>query len=211
MAIINQLDLENLLQIDVTAEPDSTVTSYLVAAQAAAEVYCQRHFDYATTNVETFDGDGWSAIIQVDRWPIDTVTTVVESGVTLTVDQDYILYTDRGWVMRTSGGARQARGWRDHRRGIIITYDGGYEAPTPAGGATVPDDLTLAITRIAARLFRSGSGPIAGGPISSITLDGIGSVGYAASSVTAPVKVTDLVLLDEEKEALDPYSNPGLA
>ena len=131
MAIINQLDLENLLQIDVTAEPDSTVTSYLVAAQAAAEAYCQRHFDYATTNVETFDGDGREAIIQVDRWPIDTVTTVVESGVTLTVDQDYILYTDRGWVMRTSGGARQARGWRDHLRGIVITYDGGYEAANP--------------------------------------------------------------------------------
>ncbi len=210
MAIINQLDLENLLQIDVTAEPDSTVTSYLVQAQAAAEAYCQRHFDYATGNIETFDGDGREAIIQIDRWPIDTVTTVVESGVTLTVDQDYILYVDNGWVMRTSGGARQSKGWRDHRRGIVITYDGGYEAPTPAGGATVPDDLTLAVTRIAGRLFRSGSGPIAGGPISSTTLDGIGSVGFAASRVTAPVAVTDLVLLDEEKSGLDPYVNPGL-
>ncbi len=211
MAIINQLDLENLLQIDVTAEPDTTVTSYLVQAQAAAEVYCQRHFDYALANVETFDGDGREAIIQVDRWPIDTVTTVVESGVTLTVDQDYILYTARGWVMRTSGGARQSRGWRDHLRGIVITYDGGYVLEGGGSGAAVPDDLTLAITRIAGRLFRSGSGPIAGGPISSTTLDGIGSVGYAASSVTAPVKVTDLVLLDEEMAALDPYSNPGLA
>ena len=182
MAIINQLDLENLLQIDVTAEPDSTVTSYLVAAQAAAEAYCQRHFDYATTNVETFDGDGNTAIIQVDRWPIDTVTT----------------------VMRTAGGARQAKGWRNHRRGIVITYDGGYEAPTPAGGAVVPDDLTLAITRIAGRLFRSGSAPIAG-PVSSVTLDGIGATSYSGT-----VTVTDLVLLDEEKASLDPYMNPGL-
>ncbi len=211
MAIINQLDLENLLQIDVTAEPDSTVTSYLVAAQAAAEAYCQRHFDYATGNVETFDGDGRAAIIQVDRWPIDTVTTVVESGVTLTVDQDYILYTDNGWVMRTAGGARQSRGWRDHRRGIVITYDGGYVLEGGGDGAATPDDLTLAVTRIAGRLFRSGAGPIAGGPVSSTTLDGIGSVGYAASRVTAPVAVTDLVLLDEEKAGLDPYMNPGLA
>ena len=211
MAINNQLDLERLLQIDVTAEPDTTVTSYLVQAQAAAEAYCQRHFDYATAQVETFDGNGAEAIIQVDRWPIDTVTTVVESGVTLTVDQDYILYTDRGWVMRTSGGARQSRGWRDHRRGIVVTYDGGYVLEGGGSGAATPDDLTLAITRIAARLFKSGAGPIAGGPISSTTLDGIGSVGYAASSVTAPVKVTDLVLLEEEMAALDPYSNPGLA
>ena len=204
MAIINQLDLENLLQIDVTAEPDSTVTSYLIQAQAAAEAYCQRHFDYATTNIETFDGDGNTAIIQVDRWPIDTVATVVESGVTLTVDQDYILYTANGWVMRTAGGARQAKGWRNHRRGIVITYDGGYEAPTPAGGAVVPDDLTLAVTRIAGRLFRSGSAPIAG-PVSSVTLDGIGSTSHAGTVV-----VTDLVLLGEEKAALDPYMNPGL-
>ncbi len=205
MPIINQLDLENLLQIDVTAEPDSTVTSYLVAAQAAAEAYCQRHFDYATANVETFDGDGREAIIQVDRWPIDTVTTVVESGVTLTVDQGYILYTDRGWIMRTSGGARQSQGWRDHRRGIVITYDGGYVLEGGGSGATTPDDLTLAITRIAGRLFRSGAAPVAG-PVSAVTLDGIGSTSYAGT-----VTLTDLVLLDEEKAALDPYMNPGLA
>lgn len=205
MAIINQLDLENLLQIDVTAEPDSTVTSYLAAAQAAAEAYCQRHFDYATGNVETFDGDGKAAIIQVDRWPIDTVTTVVESGVTLTVDQDYILYTDNGWVMRTAGGARQSKGWRDHRRGIVITYDGGYILEGGGSGAATPDDLTLAITRIAGRLFRSGSAPIAG-PVSAVTLEGIGSTRYAGT-----ITVTDLVLLEEEKAALDPYMNPGLA
>lgn len=205
MAIINQLDLENLLQIDVTTEPDSTITSYLVQAQAAAEAYCQRHFDYATSNIETFDGDGKQVIIQVDRWPIDTVTTVVESGVTLTVDQDYILYTDNGWVMRTSGGARQSKGWRDHRRGIVITYDGGYVLEGGGSGATTPDDLTLAITRIAGRLFRSGSAPVAG-PVSAVTLEGIGSTRYAGT-----ITVTDLVLLDEEKAGLDPYMNPGLA
>jgi len=205
MAIINQLDLENLLQIDVTTEPDSTVTSYLVQAQAAAEAYCQRHFDYATTNIETFDGDGREAIIQVDRWPIDTVTTVVESGVTLTVDQDFILYTDNGWVMRTSGGARQSKGWRDHRRGIVITYDGGYILEGGGAGAATPDDLTLAITRIAGRLFRSGAAPVAG-PVSAVTLDGIGSTSYAGT-----ITLTDLPLLDEEKAALDPYMNPGLA
>ncbi len=204
MAIINQLDLENLLQIDVTAEPDSTVTSYLIQAQAAAEAYCQRHFDYATTNIETFDGDGNTAIIQVDRWPIDTVTTVVESGVTLTVDQDYILYTGNGWVMRTAGGARQAKGWRDHRRGVVITYDGGYVLEGGGAGAMTPDDLILAVTRVAGRLFRSGSAPIAG-PVSSVTLDGIGSTSYSGT-----VTVTDLVLLDEEKASLDPYMNPGL-
>ncbi len=204
MAIINQLDLENLLQIDVTAEPDTTVTSYLLAAQAAAEAYCQRHFDYATANVETFDGDGREAIIQVDRWPIDVVTTVVESDVTLTVDQDYILYDDNGWVMRTSGGARQSKGWRDHRRGIVINYDGGYVLEGGGSGAATPDDLTLAITRIAGRLFRAGSTPIAG-PVSAVTLDGIGSTSYAGT-----ITITDTVLLDEEKPALDPYVNPGL-
>lgn len=204
MAIINQLDLENLLQIDVTVEPDSTVTSYLVAAQAAAEAYCQRHFDFATGNVETFDGDGRAAIIQVDRWPIDAVTTVVESDVTLTVDQDYILYVDNGWVMRTAGGARQSKGWRNHRRGIVITYDGGYVLEGGGSGAATPGDLTLAITRIAGRLFRSGAAPIAG-PVSAVTLDGIGSTRYAGT-----ITVTDLVLLEEEKAALDPYANPGL-
>ncbi len=144
-------------------------------------------------------------IIQVDRWPIDTVTTVVESDVTLTVDQDYILYVDNGWVMRTSGGARQAKGWRDHRRGIVITYDGGYVLEGGGSGATTPDDLILAVTRIAGRLFRSGSAPVAG-PVAAVTLDGIGSTRYAGT-----ITLTDLVLLDEEKAALDPYLNPGLA
>ncbi len=208
MAIILQADLEHLLQIDVTAEPDNTIAWYIAAAQGAAEAHCERHFDYDAASIETYDGDGKASLIQLDRWPIDTVATVVESGTTLTVATDYLIYTAEGWIRRTSGG-RVARGWRNDLQGVVITYAGGYQIDQTGAGATAPSDLLLAIARIAGRLFKSGAQPVEGTP-SSVSLDGIGSVTYAASAGDAPVIVTDLVLLDEEKAGLAPYVNPGL-
>jgi hypothetical protein len=208
VAIILQADLENLLQIDVTAEPDSTIAWYIAAAQAAADTYCQRHFDYAAAEVDTLDGDGQSTIIQLDRYPIATLTSIVESGVTLTSGSDYLGYLTSGIIRRTSGG-RIARAWRNDLQGIVATYDGGYQVAKAGDGATAPDDLVLAITRIAGRLFKSGAQPVGGVP-STVSLDGVGSIGYAASKVTAPALITDLVLIDAEKAGLDPYKNPGL-
>jgi hypothetical protein len=208
MAIILQADLENLLQIDVGAEPDSTVAWYIAAAQAAAEQYCHRHFDYNAGEVETLDGDGQATIIQVDRWPIISVASIVESGVTLTAGTDYLGYFASGTIRRTSGG-RIKRAWRNDLQGIVVTYDGGYQEEQAGDGATAPSDLILAITRIAGRLFKSGAQPVGGVP-SSVTLEGIGSIGYAASKVTAPVLITDLVLVADEKAGLDPYMNPGI-
>lgn len=203
MAIILQSDLENLLQINVTAEPDTTVAWYIAAAQAAAETYCHRSFDYAAATVETLDGDGQSTIIQLDRYPVITLTSVVESGTTLTSGTDYVSYLTTGIVKRTSGG-RIVRAWRNDLQGIVATYDGGYQVDQAGDGATAPSDLVHAITRIAGRLFKTGAAPISG-PALTVTLDGIGGVTYANVD-----SLVDLPLLHEEETMLIPYLNPGL-
>ncbi len=221
MPVLLQSDLENSLQIDVGTEPDLTVAWYIAAAQGMAEDYCERHFDYDAAKVEVFDGDGRLTILHLDLWPIDSVASVVESGVTLTVDQGFIIYDDRGYLRRTSGGGRLQRAWRNHRRGITVTYAGGYQVAQTGDGATLPTALKTALTRITARLFHSGAmfaaNPVGAGSLQAVSLDGIGSQNFggsvfgAAATPVGPSSSDSPALLAEEMKALDPYTNPGLA
>ena len=215
MAITTQLNLEHHLQIDVGSEPDTTVTYYRDTAQAMAEDFCERFFDYATAQVDTLDGDGQKSIIQVSRWPIVTLTSVTESGVTLTVDEGFVAYLTQGLLIRTSGGGRVERPWRNHLRGIVATYDGGYQVAQTGDGATAPDSLIDTLTRIAGRLFLAGTHDLAG-VASQVSLDGVGAVTYrppvfgGSATPIGPSSSDSPALLAEEKEALAPYVNPGI-
>ncbi len=219
MPVLLQSDLENSLQIDVGSEPDTTIAWYIAASQGLAEDYTERHFDYDATKVEVFDGDGQRTILNVDLWPIASVASVVESGVTLTVNQGFIIYDE--YLLRTSGGGRLARAWRNQRRGITVTYAGGYQVDQTGDGAVLPTGLKTVLTRITARLFHSGAmfaaNPVGAGTLQAISLDGIGSQNFgssvfgAAASPVGPSSSDSPSLLGEEMVALDKYANPGIA
>ena len=221
MPVLLQSDLENSLQIDVGSEPDTTVAWYIAASQGLAEDYTERHFDYDATKVEVFDGNGRGTILHLDLWPIASVASVVESGVTLTVNQGFIIYDDDGYLLRTSGGGRLARAWRNQRRGITVTYAGGYQVDQTGDGAVLPTGLKTVLTRITARLFHSGAmfaaNPVGAGSLQAISLDGIGSQNFgssvfgAAASPVGPSSSDSPALLGEEMIALDKYANPGIA
>jgi hypothetical protein len=73
---------------------------------------------------ETFDG-GCSAIL-LRSTPLISVTTVVESGVTLAA-ADYTANTSAGIIFR--GGQQSPRPWLWGRQNVVVTYAAGYLVP----------------------------------------------------------------------------------
>ncbi len=213
MAVIIEGTVEDFAMVNFSVDYATVDTAALIAAaQSMAETYCDRTFDYNAATVDTIDGDGEDTIIQVDRWPIITLTSVVESGTTLTTGTDYLGYLTDGYIRRTSGG-RISRPWRNDLQGIVVTYDGGYQVAEVGDGATLPDDLKAILSRIVGRLFRAGApwlgATTAVGAARSVSLDGIGSVTYD-DGTTAASQSDSAELLDDEKAALYPYLKPGL-
>lgn len=212
MALCTQLQLEQIGQVDITAEPDAAVTYYRDVATAMIVNYCQRNLEYAAGNAETFDGGEYS--VQVERWPIATLTSVVENGITLTSGTDYQADLATGIITRTGGAGRYRKRFRNYLRTVVVTYDGGYGSPGPA----VPDALSHVCARIAGRIFRAGAAWAAApsgasGSITSIALDDVGTLSYAAPITTADgradgISMSDSAyLLEDEKRALDQYRN----
>jgi hypothetical protein len=77
-----------------------------------------------TSVTETFDG-GQSAIL-LRSTPLISVTTVVESGTTLTA-ADYTADTSAGIVFR--GGQQSPRCWLWGRQNVVVTFVAGYITP----------------------------------------------------------------------------------
>lgn len=78
------------------------------------------------TIVETYDG-GWGQI-QLRSTPAISITTVVESGTTLT-GTDYLLDTRRGVLHRGTSLSRLT--WASALQNVVITYVAGYANPPP--------------------------------------------------------------------------------
>ena len=71
MALCTQLDVEQKLQWDITAEPDTTVTALIADAQAHIEAEVGRPLESAA-RTETFDADRVALLLKY--WPVTTVT-----------------------------------------------------------------------------------------------------------------------------------------
>lgn len=205
MALCTQLQLEQIGQVDITAEPDAAVTYYRDVATAMIVNYCQRNLEYAAGNAETFDGGEYS--VQVERWPIATLTSVVENGITLTSGTDYQADLATGIITRTGGAGRYRKRFRNYLRTVVVTYDGGYGSPGPA----VPDALSHVCARIAGRIFRAGAAwaaaPSGGSELRQITLQDVGALQFAPSSVAAIEMSDEVFLLKDEMIALNEYRN----
>lgn len=193
--LASQADLEKYGHVNVTAEPDASITARLESASAIIESYCNRIFASETVTGEIHDGGSKSIFLR--RPPITSVTTVVENGVTLAA-ADYAIYAQEGRLLRLSGGWPYQWYWKP--RGVVVTYVGGY--------VTIPFDVRLVCVRIAERAFKAAAAwseaPTGAGAVKSITLAGSDSVTYA-DSVTQGVAAVASPLTDEDRAVLDPY------
>ena len=195
MPYSTQTDLERYLQIDFTADPDPTVTRLLTWAQAAIDNYIGYPLAAATGIVETHSPDGAESVM-LKRAPVTAITSVVEDGQTLTVDVDYVWFAN-GILMR--GSKTGASRWTHSRNGVVVTYDAGY--------ATIPEDVVLISTEIAARMFTAAAARANVDP----TMIGVQSISLAGSdSVKFAEAVNDVVgaavpLSDRQRAVLDRY------
>lgn len=208
MALCTVADLEAFTQTDITNQTDPTILLYIGAAQSSIETFCDRKFDRSVGQVDTLDGQG-DRTIRLDRYPIETMTSIVEDGVTLTAGEDFVFY-ENGRLTRLAGSTEVEGYWSTRRQSVVVTFTGGFEDGQAFG---VPDDLRKVCATVAARSFLAGlgnaDGPSGGvsGPVSGLTLEGVGSVKYAtsASGMEGQSAGDAPALLGSEKNALSRY------
>ena len=94
----------------------------------------------ATYTAEEYDGSGRS-YMYLPHYPVTTLTTVVEDGITLTASTDFYSDLDNGILYKASGGK-----WTTSQEGVAVTYVAGY--------ATVPWDVKMAELKEIARQYR---------------------------------------------------------
>jgi hypothetical protein len=174
--------VEQRLQWDVTAEPDTTITALIADAQALIEAHVGRPLEDGPRS-ELFDGYRW--VLFLRNWPVTAITTVTEAGVALTAT-DYLLYPN-GKVIRTTTTGTQIP-WKAYKpQSIEVEYDGGYLAGHDDYHDLALEHLGSLCAEVVARAFRKGAASAAipagsAGAVQSVSLSGSDTVTYATGS-----------------------------
>jgi len=179
MALCTQLDVEQKLQWDVTAEPDATVTALIADAQALIESHVGRPLE-SGTRTDIFDGGRVALFLRT--WPVTEITTVTEDAVVLAVT-DFKWYPN-GKVIRTSTTGSQIL-WKAYKpQSIEVVYEGGYLAGTDDLHDIALEHLGSMCAEVVARAFEIGAENAvvpagAAGAVQSVHLEGSDTVTYA--------------------------------
>ncbi len=191
-------DVAALLQIEITEiESCNQATA---AATEAIRNYCEQYIERVADEAHTFDVWTRRTKLVLPEHPVLAVESVVENGVTLTVNDDYVLI-EHGTLYRVGAV------WYPGPRTVVVTYTHGY--------AEIPDDVLDVCTRAASRRYQAGlsSSEAAGVPdVTSKSLGdyavGYGSIGGSEGRLGAS---GSRMLLLSEKDTLDRYrvSGPG--
>lgn len=176
MALTTQSAVEQKLQWDITAEPETVITTLIAQAQALIESEIGRPIE-SDTYEETFDGGHRTLFLKY--WPVTGVASITEDGTTLTADTEYKWYED-GRVVRVSAGY-QTRWYTSKLQSIVVNYTGGLKAGDHDMELAHLDNLCA---EVVARAFRNGAASAAipagvgAGGIQSVSLDGSDSVTF---------------------------------
>jgi len=110
-------------ELNITVSTDDAYLAVLIQQASSKAVELSGREFSKETIVDTFWVDECDAILQLTRWPIVSVTSVVEDDVTLTAS-DYEIIADSGWLRRIdSDGVLQI--WMPSAK-VIVTYDAGW-------------------------------------------------------------------------------------
>lgn len=83
--------------------------------------------------------------LQLDRWPVTTLTSITEDTTVLTVSTDYEVDFDAGRVRRICSG--YATWWTAYPSTTVV-YVAGYVLPGDAGTRTLPYDIEAAAVKL---------------------------------------------------------------
>jgi hypothetical protein len=199
MALCTQLDVEQKLQWDITAEPDSTVTALIADAQALIEAEVGRTLESAS-RAETFDGGPVALFLKY--FPVTAITSVSEDGDVLT-SADYA-FKENGRLIRTGTTGYQTY-WRTYKpQSIDVVYTGGYVSPDHDAEL---EHLGSLCAEVVARAFRKGAANAAipagsAGAVQSVSIEGSDSVTYATgggATESLAGGLTQFVFLTEDE------------
>lgn len=126
------------LELGITvATSDSLIKTAIDQQSVVAESYCKRVFAKETL-IDSFrlTCRGW-APLSLSRWPVVSITSVVEDTTTLTA-ADYELDASAGMLWRLDGSDRRSS-WSSAK--IVVTFVAGYALPIG-----LPRDIERAVT-----------------------------------------------------------------
>lgn len=146
-------------ELQITAmDGDASLARYISEASKAVHQYCNRTFVVETV-LDNFlpRRDGWPGVavndldpLQLSRFPIANLSSVVEDGVTLVSGTDFLPDATLGQLTRLDDEGFPMR-WP--MRPIAITYDAGF--------AAMPADIVGAVIRaVSQRWFARGRDPM---------------------------------------------------
>lgn len=147
---------------------DPYLQAQITQASAAIVSWCGRVFAREVVS-EVWRLDADTQPLSLARYPVVTITSVIEDGTTL-AGSDYELDADAGMLWRLASDERAA--WR--ARKITVAYTAGYLLPGQVG-RTLPADVERAcILMVAAQYNAQGRDPM----LRSDGAQGIGQVSY---------------------------------
>lgn len=170
--------------ISTTDASDNFLGRAISRASAAAENFCNRVFAAETVKDEFLvDRDSWPhmviggiELLQPIRWPIVSISSIVEDGATLSPLTDFRLDGKKGQIVRLDSDGYRKR-WRGN---VAVTYLAGYVLPGQVAGdfpgaEKLPLDIEDAVGRMVyARFIDSTRNPF----VRSDIVDGIGRLDY---------------------------------
>ena len=195
--------------VTVTTD-DGFLARAITRCSAAAAQFCNRAFAIETVQDRIDLGARRGAavnrrnVLQLSRWPVASITSVLVDGETLTEGDDFITSATVGQLSRIDSSG-DAINWR----GCIVTvvYVAGYVLPGqdaaafPSSAAPIPPDLEDAVGRMVyTRYAERQRDPL----IRSEKAEGVYSVEYLTPS-------GDGNLSSDVEDILDNYRVPVLA
>jgi hypothetical protein len=163
MAFATVEDLATYMARDFSAAETATATQALDIATANIQRYTGQTITATPNQTVTLRPDTFHPTILLQR-PVTNIDSVVEDGVTLTVNVDYY-FTASGLLFRID------QNWGEK---VVVQYDSGY--------AVIPDDIKGVCLSLAARIFGSS-----GQAVSSESL-GLYQVQYDNSEMLTPAE-----------------------
>jgi len=131
---------------------DATLKRYITAASAAAVQYCDRIFQAETLQDEFWparEAASWQLpneidMLQFSRWPVASISSLTENGVTLVENTDFRTDAVAGRLIRLDANLYPCR-WSAWP--IVALYVGGF--------AVIPADVADAVVRMVTRRVAS--------------------------------------------------------
>lgn len=126
------------------SQDDERLCILINGVSQAMQQVMGRPLIYAEDIEQLINGRG-KPYIDVRRWPIIAINSIVESVTTLTADTDYKHNGSMGRIYRVDGLYGGELMWPAGVQNITVDYDGGFVLGTPTGSnVELPHDITAA-------------------------------------------------------------------